>query len=248
MIPKTTLARLKRASVEEFYNDFVKPFMEQAIGFEDYRELEDYFLNNNENQQEIRSLKNRIDSRSIPEFIYYIKEQTLKERFLVDLFVKESQFLGLKVVVKDNGIDNMGDFIAGREKQSQRADYAIAFPIKGGQPAAFSLYEIKQNPITSKCTFKEKNLRAYLAEKSNILLFIGTGRFDSRGNGFNYQTAKYTTFGPAIIDKMLKLDIIKYREMGYKPGIQILEKDYDKYFDFRKLTHHEKPGNNRRNV
>lgn len=175
----------------------------------------------------------RKDYRSDDQFKKEIKERTLKEKFLVDIFVKECEHRGWSASYKDNGVDNTGEIL---DKATADADYLIT--INGKE----ELYEIKNSPVAHKCTFKVSNLKQYIKQKANILLFYNTGNINSDYSKINYKETRWAIIKPNEIRSMLH-DHEPYREykFGNKICIKVVEDDYYKYFESEKLTYVHSP-------
>lgn len=171
----------------------------------------------------------RRDGRSDEEFKKQIKERTIKEKFLVDIFANECKHRGWTVTYRDNGVDNSGEF---QEKATTDADYLIS--INGNE----ELYEIKNSPVKHKCTFKVHNLKQYVKQKANILLFYATGNINSDYSKINYENTRWAIIKPEKIQLMLDLnDHYNERMFGNKLCVKILEQDYPTYFESEKLTY-----------
>jgi len=182
--------------------------------------------NKNEN------LEYRIDNRSIKQFKKDILCRTLKEKFLLELFIQECIYLGNTIQVEDYGIDNTGKFV---EKATTKPDYKICIDGKVG------LYEIKSSKSSNICTFKVHNLKKYVEYNANILLFYGTGDVENDVGNLDEENIRWAILTPSIIKKMLKNKKSYIEKMfGNKMCIQLRCEEFDDYFDSYYLSFLEK--------
>lgn len=179
-------------------------------------------------KQKNHNLEYRLDNRSIKKFKEDILKRTMKEKFLLELFIQEQLFLGNTIFVEDYGIDNTGKFV---EKATTAPDYKIT--INGRT----KLYEIKSSKSTQICTFKIHNLKKYVECNANILLFYGTGDIENKPEDINYEKTRWAIIVPKKIKEMLKNKKSYFEEkFGNKPCIQIQRNEFDDYFSSNKLT------------
>lgn len=168
------------------------------------------------------NLKYRLDNRSISQFKKDIKNRTKKEKFLVDLFKKESEIRGHTISIVDNGIDNSGKLIT--KIANCQPDYKITIDNITG------LYEVKCSPVETRCTFKIHSLKKYVKYKSNILLFYNVGYIDTDLRKFKKKDARWAIISTDKISKLLELPSYIEPMFGNKPCVKILQKDYKRYF------------------
>lgn len=166
-----------------------------------------------------QSLDKRRDVRSEEQFKKDIKDATLREKKLLDLWIKEMEHLGHNVKAEDNGVNNTGDFI---EFSNNNPDYKLT--IDNNSPC---LYEIKQNPFKHRNSFKIYDLQTYIKLKAKILLFYGISR-----NGDLTKDSRWAIIEPEAMERMLIFlpstsgDI----KWGYKPIVVVWERLFDEYF------------------
>lgn len=182
------------------------------------------------------NLEYRIDNRSIKQFKSDILKRTMKEKFLLDLFIQEQIHLGNTISIEDYGIDNSGKFV---EKATASPDYKITI---NGKTA---LYEIKSSKSSQICTFKVTNLKKYVEYNSNILLFYGTGDIENKPEDLDYERMRWAIIKPKKIQEMLKnKKAYKEEKFGNKMCVQIKKNEFDDYFDSWKLTFWRKKNEN----
>ena len=99
---------------------------------------------------EDKSLNYRKDNREKAQFEMDVALHTKKEKFMLDLWVKQQKLAGIKIVVKDNGVDNSGKFV---KRSNSNADYLLT--IDGKEVLA----EIKTSPVSSKCKIGRASCR-----------------------------------------------------------------------------------------
>jgi hypothetical protein len=175
-----------------------------------------------------KNLNYRIDNRSLKKFKGDILKRTLKEKFLLEIFIQEQIHRGNSITAEDYGIDNTGKFV---EKATTSPDYKITINGKT------KLYEIKSSKSTQICTFKTHNLKKYAEYNANILLFYGTGEIENKPEDINYEKTRWAIVTPAKIKLMLKNKKPYIEKLfGDKLCIQIQKNEFDDYFDSHKLT------------
>lgn len=175
------------------------------------------------------SLDYRRDVRTVEQFANDIELRTKKETFLVQLFKKEMEYLGHEITIVDNGVDNGGKLA---DKVTCAPDYLITIDGKK------MLLDIKNSPVTHKCTFKVHNLRQYIKMGAGILLFIGTGQIDKNPESINYENTKWAIITTEAIANIVKFgQVYKEKTFGYKDCIKIKESDYTAYFSCQPLEH-----------
>jgi hypothetical protein len=178
------------------------------------------------------NLDYRIDNRSIKQFKKDILQRTLKEKFLLELFIQECIYLGNTIQVEDYGVDNTGKFV---EKANTKPDYKITID------GVTKLYEIKSSKSPYICTFKIHNLKKYIEYNANILLFYGTGDIENDVGNLDEENIRWAILTPEIIKRMLdnKKSYIE-KKFGDKRCIQLQLKEFDEYFDSYYLSFLEK--------
>jgi hypothetical protein len=171
------------------------------------------------------SLNFRKDTRSATQFKSDIKFHTEKEKCLVEIFARELIKSGSTIVIKNNGIDNSGDFV---KNGGCNSDYLCIIDGEEG------LYEVKCSPVKNKCTFKVYNLEQYVEQNSNILLFYGAGKDPCQKLP---RGARWAIITPYNIKRMLQ-DKEPYKEkaFGFKMCIRIYSEEFDKYFKSHTIT------------
>lgn len=146
------------------------------------------------------SLAYRIDNRSIEQFTKEIKESHEIERNIIDAYcqyVKETY--GMDLVVEENGVDNSGEFIAG--KVTTDADFLI-----NGAPV-----EVKFNKnMLSVFHLKVSQVWSYLKQNATILWV----------NGYETENPVFTLITPPQIKKMIigreQIHFEKWRKRVYR--------------------------------
>lgn len=217
-------------SVDSFFLKYASKFLRAELTEKAYAAAESFFLENNPNKKDIADLKQRLDSRSIPEFARQVLSHSQKESFLVMLFKAEMECLGHAIEIEDYGINNGGRFIGRTDKSVQKSDYLIS--VDGGPKKP---YEVKNSPSARKCTFKVNNLKSYLSQNASIILFYGTGRLEDDCSKIDRKNTKWAVLSCSAIKSLLEREQKIYWEVGNKLGVQILKDEFDKYFKSRSL-------------
>ena len=175
-----------------------------------------------------KNLDQRRDNRTIEQFKEDIYYRTKKEKFLIELFKREYKYRGITVKVKNYGIDNTGKLT---KVADCRPDYKVVFDNNE------YLVEVKNSPVSDKWTFKTYNLKQYVKQNANILIFWGTGYIDKEPKGIDYEDCR---FGLILTNKIqLMLDLYEpYNEpaFGNKECIRVYEKNFTKLVNIQKLT------------
>ena len=175
-----------------------------------------------------KSINYRKDHRTTEQFEKDIRCRTNKERFLIELFIKECEYHGKLIRIENNGVDNSGQFM---QKSNCNADYSYTHDGK------VNLLEVKCSPVSHKCTFKVYNLQQYIKQEASILLFYGVGKIDKDPSKIDYKNTRWAIIVPEKIQQMLD-EHEPYKEylFGNKMCIQIKQEKYDKYFKSYRLT------------
>ena len=175
------------------------------------------------------SLDFRKDHRTLERFRTNIEHRTKKEKFLLELFLKELAFRGKKVIAYNYGVDNSGKLVS---ESHCRADYKLVGSNYSG------LFEVKCSPIITKCTFKHHNLQEYYKDGANILLFYGTGYIDDNPSQINYHNTRWAIIKSVNIKKILdNCESFPVQSFGGKKCVRIFHHQYSQYFKSHKLTH-----------
>lgn len=174
-----------------------------------------------------KSLNRRKDNRTVDKFLSDIKENTLREKMLIELWAKEMRHRGHTVSYADNGIDNSGEYL---EFTDNRPDFKVC--VDGVE----SLYEVKANPWSHKQTFKVYDLQAYVKYQASILLFYGIGHSKTE---VDRETTRWGIISPQSIAFMLAGNDTRTGDpkWGGKPVVVIYPRDYPGYFKEEVLTH-----------
>lgn len=185
---------------------------------------------------------NRKDFRTEKTFIKDIKFTTSIETYLWELFCQRvlKKFAYESI---DYGTDNSGKF---SKKSNHNADYRLKLTIDN--KIYDLLLEIKFAPTNKKAVFKVQDLKAYIKQNANILLFYNQGpenlkkpkhyNVDSHIDllSRNIKHLYYTLLSPAIMTTML--DTYQHEKlffMGNKPSITVPSEDFSKLFRGKKL-------------
>ena len=188
-----------------------------------------------------KSLDYRRDHRTVQEFKADIAFRTAKEKFLMDLFVKEFKYNNNSIMnrhkdiyVENNGVNNNGKIV---KKSNCDADYKITYTTPHARTYSKKV-DIKNGLVGNKLTFKTYNLKQYVKQGAWILLFYNTGYIDKDPTSIDYEKTRWAMISPKKIQQMLD-ENEEYNEFkfGNKPCIRIFSKDFDKYFVAKKLEH-----------
>jgi len=171
------------------------------------------------------SLDRRRDVRTVNEFRKVIKETTLREKMLIEVWIKEMKHRGYIASYEDYGIDNTGEL---QEKVDNRPDYKVNLNEQE------ILIEVKANKISHKQTFKVHDIKKYISYNATILLVYGIGNTKE----INYETIRWGLISTEKMSLMLKDLQVESgdRLWGNKPIIRVYPKDYDKYWKEEILT------------
>lgn len=171
-----------------------------------------------------KSLRFRRDNRSEEQFKKDIKEHTLREKKLLELWIKEMASLGISVSYENNGVDNSGEFV---EESNVNPDYKLT--VNG----LTRLTEIKQNPYDHRNSFKVYDLQTYIKQDADILLFYGLGK--------TYQLtekARWAIIKPEAMTRMLELPRTKGdAAWGYKEIVVVWFNRFDEFFQSKEFLH-----------
>ena len=175
-----------------------------------------------------KSLDFRRDYRTVEQFKQDIKFRTAKEKFLVELYKKEMELSGHKIIIENNGVDNNGDLVA---KSNCEADYKIT--IDDEKPF---LVDIKNSFLSSKMTYKVHSLKQYVKKNVSILVFIGTGKLDGDHTNLDRSSTRYGIISPENMGKILKTyEHYKEYTFGNKLCVRIRSMDFAKWLTIHKL-------------
>ena len=175
------------------------------------------------------TLQYRKDSRSEKKFAEDIKFRTLKEKFLIELYADEMRHLGHKIELENNGVDNTGELQA---KATTAPDYKVT------TDNVTQLLEVKNSPVSSKWTFKVHNLKQYVKQNADILVFWGTGYIDRNPDGIDLDYTRFGIISHNSIAKMLtEYEHYKEPKFGNKVCIQIPKKDFANWVTVKRITH-----------
>lgn len=168
-----------------------------------------------------RVLDRRKDRRSLGEFALEIYDTTLREKKLINEWNERNEY-GLKI--EKFGSDDSGVVIFDPRNISSKADYVVAI---GDQ--RYKL-EIKFCPTLAKLTYKVKDLNSYVAEAAYVLTFMYDRKMLGPNDTIDTGRMQWFLMEPGLMQRLLDtLPTKLYWEMGGKPAIQILQKDFDKY-------------------
>ncbi len=180
----------------------------------------------------------RLDHRTQAEFEATIKRATALEAWLAQVWKKDLEHCGYSVKLTNNGVDNSGAFV---KKASSAPDFKVSLQKKGASSPVEFLAEIKSNPGFSKSTFKVDALESCIKYDATLILFFNT---DTKTMEFEKNTSleklRYAYLSPCLLLQLL--DCYKAKSYGSnfnggKPSIQILEKDYSKWFAVYPLSY-----------
>jgi len=174
-----------------------------------------------------RSLDRRRDVRTVRQFKQDIKEGTLREKMLMELWIKEMKYRGHKISYSDYGIDNSGKFV---EVSDSRPDFEVK--INGHK----ELIEVKSNPFDHKQTFKIWDLKTYIEHSASIVLFFGIGHDKKK---IDKNTTRWGLIRPKEMEYMLLSKPVQKGDAkwGYKEVVIIYPKEYNNYFKTERLLH-----------
>jgi hypothetical protein len=191
-----------------------------------------------------KNLENRLDKtknqqgRTLGKFALQIYDATFREKLLINSWVtmllEDGHFE--EVYIQDNGVDNSGVVLL--NVNNSKPDYILY--TKGGTviPDGSHKVELKFAPGFNKLTYKVDNLESYQRYDSYVLTIINVGKMGGSGEpthdgsiNLNYSLMGWTLFTPEIIRRLLdELPHQHYFELGNKKAVQILQKDFEKYF------------------
>lgn len=173
-----------------------------------------------------KSLRFRRDNRSEEQFKKDIKEHTIRERMLLEIWMKEMSALGVSVSYVDNGVDNSGEFV---EESNVNPDYCLT--ING----VTRLTEIKQNPFHHRNSFKVYDLETYIKLDADILLFYGLGKNIQKGLP---DTARWAIISPESMKKMLELPRTRSDfAWGNKEIVIVWMDRFDEFFESKAFVY-----------
>ncbi len=179
----------------------------------------------------MNSINYRKDYRTTEQFEQDIKYRTAKEKFLVELFRKECEYLGYTCSITNNGIDNTGKLV---KKSDCKPDYKIV--IDTGVTKYDWLCEVKNSPVATKWTFKVYHLQQYVKQGANILIFWNTGRIDKCPENIDRANTRWGVIECVSIEKMLdKYTPYKEYMFGNKLCIKVPAEDFSMWINVRKL-------------
>jgi hypothetical protein len=168
-----------------------------------------------------RAIDGRRDRRSLGEFALDIYDTTRRERELIADWNERNHLL---FRVECLGSDDAGIVVFDPRNLSSNADYRVSC---GG--SSYKL-EVKFCPTLAKLTYKVKDLRAYIMADAYVL----TVMYDRRALGEVVDPARlrWTLMTPAIMKRLLdEIPVRNHWEMGRKPSVQILAKDFGNYVE-----------------
>lgn len=184
----------------------------------------------------------RKDYRTNQQFEQDIYFSTKIEGFLWKTFC-ERVLKNNTYITENYGVDNSGKVVA---KSSSNADYRLKLTIDN--TLYDLLLEIKFGPNSNKLTFKVQDLKAYITQNANILLFYNTGKVNlKKPQNYNIEEhikliennlkyIKYTILSPDILQTILDTYVHeKIYYMGNKLSIIVPAIDYSKLFTERQL-------------
>lgn len=172
----------------------------------------------------------RKDYRTDEEFAKHISDSTKKELYLATCWQLEMQLQGKKCAVIPFGLDVKGK--VNKDVQDGKPDFKWIT-----QGAGTVNIEVKNSPVLNKVTFKIHAMKNIIKWYAYTLLFINTGQQTKHAiSEMCLDNAFWTLFNYQIMEKILddyQDKIFKWKPFGNKDCIQILEKDFGKYFDLQ---------------
>ena len=182
---------------------------------------------------------NRLDYRTLDTFKKDILFSTKLEEFWFKLYLCQITSIYDKIEYENTGTDNKGKY---QRVANKNADYTI-YLTKLGKTVTRKI-DIKWAPTPGKATFKVDNLKHYIKDDTNILLFYNTGdkRLIKRKDydltkhieeiNKVIKNIKYGIIAPYKMEKILKnYEHKKNYYMGNKVCVEIPSSDFSKYFD-----------------
>lgn len=181
---------------------------------------------------------NRLDYRNLETFKKDIYFSTKLEEFWFKLYLRQICHKYDAIEYEDSGTDNSGKYT---KRATKKADYTVHLH-KNGSVGTIKL-DIKWAPTFGKATFKVSNLKSYIADGSNILLFYNIGPAALRKPGdYNIKVhidkilsrLEEIRYGIIIPNEMQKmLDTYPHKKnfyMGHKICVEVPYVDFSKYF------------------
>lgn len=181
---------------------------------------------------------NRLDFRTLETFKKDILFSTQLEEFWFKLYLTQILPHYDLVEYENTGTDNTGAY---KKRASKDPDYTVH--LTKGEITHSRKLDIKWAPTSGKATFKVNNLKHYIKNDINILLFynIGEKRFNKRKDydlkahldilKKNINNIRYGVIIPAMMEDILKTYEHKINYyMGNKMCVVVPSKDFNKYF------------------
>ena len=170
----------------------------------------------------------RKDHRTDDEFAKHISDSTRKELYLAHRWQLEMQLKDKNCCVTPLGLDVMGE--VNTEIQSGIPDFRWTTDNE-----ELMNLEIKNSPVMNKVTFKVHAIKNIIKWNAYTLLFINTGQETKHAiQEMDLSKAFWTLFNHQTMQNILsdyQDKIFKWKPFGNKDCIQIVQKDFGKYFD-----------------
>lgn len=174
----------------------------------------------------------RRDFRSHEEFAQHISDSTKKELYLVHRWQLEMQLKGKYCCVIPYGLDPSGNVNLNR--QNGQPDFQLVNSEKLNQNL-----EVKNSPVMNKVTFKLLSMRNIVKWDAWTLLFINTGQQTKHSiKEMDLSQAYWALFDCSTMNNILQDyhdKIFRWKPFGNKECVQILEKDFTKYFSLNRF-------------
>jgi hypothetical protein len=181
-------------------------------------------------------LARRKDKRTLGEFALSIWDNSRREKILIELWAESCKKKGIfnQFEFSANGVDNSGRLYIGYRRNASNSDFIVTIDDKTGP------LEVKFNPSKVKNTFKLADLKNYIKEGALVLVIMGAKMLGPNGDCkkpslrpelVDLKGMSWFVITPSSMAQLLELPIKNLWEIGNKPGIQILERDFSKYFD-----------------
>jgi hypothetical protein len=225
---------------EEIFNTFLRGEIDRWGYYDAFNNLYDIMPDKDK-----AHLKRRLDNRCLGEFALSIFDYSFRESLLVKLWRKACLKKGLftKFEYEDHGIENNGRVVIEADKGGKRGNADFIVDLDG---PILSVYrqklEIKYNPAKSKNSYKCADLRNYAQNDVLVLTIMGARKMIGPNGNPGLPSLSIDDIDPTgmrwfllsagNMNKMLaELPVKNLRETGFKPGVQVFEQDFDKYFN-----------------
>lgn len=197
-----------------------------------------------------KNLKRRMDfgfgrqGRTLGQFALSLYDNTKREALLVYSWAEMINItMKTGVTLSNLGVENSGRLLI--NSRDGKPDYLMEVNKTGciGNKEHYTKrpLEVKFTGQLKKLTYKVKDLESYIKNNALVLTIISDGMVGPNGDpddnsplAIDASKLQWFTMNPKLMQGLLEnIPIRDYREMGWKPAIQLLKVDFPNYLEIK---------------